>query len=42
MSQTLSYTSSRMSVPMPCPGHGLTLTHLCRCHVPDMVLHWLS
>ncbi|KAL1073429.1 hypothetical protein V6Z11_D11G220700 [Gossypium hirsutum] len=42
MSQTWSYTDSPLSVPMPCPRHGLTLAllSLCRCHVPDMVLHW--
>ncbi|KHG16437.1 hypothetical protein F383_10212 [Gossypium arboreum] len=56
MSQTWSYTSSSISVPMQCPRHGFTLRHLvlmpyprhgltqalaylCRCHVPDMVLH---
>ncbi|KHG18766.1 hypothetical protein F383_24589 [Gossypium arboreum] len=29
---------------MPCPRHSLTLTLVYRgqCHVPDMVLHWLS
>ncbi|KAH1122350.1 hypothetical protein J1N35_005510, partial [Gossypium stocksii] len=27
MSQTWSYTSSSISVSMPCPRHGLTLTH---------------
>ncbi|KAH1097656.1 hypothetical protein J1N35_014577 [Gossypium stocksii] len=28
MSQTWSCTSSPLSVSMPCPRHGLTLTHL--------------
>ncbi|KHG26759.1 hypothetical protein F383_04549 [Gossypium arboreum] len=27
MSQTWSYTSSHISVPMPCPRHGLTLAY---------------
>ncbi|KAH1056452.1 hypothetical protein J1N35_034517 [Gossypium stocksii] len=27
MSQTWSYTSSPLSMPMPCPRHGLILTH---------------
>ncbi|KAH1056680.1 hypothetical protein J1N35_034745 [Gossypium stocksii] len=28
MSQTWSYTGSLLSVLMPCPKHGLTLTHI--------------
>ncbi|KHG04220.1 hypothetical protein F383_23348 [Gossypium arboreum] len=28
MSQTWSYSSSHIPVLMPCPRHGLTLTHI--------------
>ncbi|KAH1107872.1 hypothetical protein J1N35_011640 [Gossypium stocksii] len=40
MSQTWSYTSAHIEL-MPCPRHDLTLAllYLCRCHVPNMVLH---
>ncbi|MFQ6636725.1 hypothetical protein Gotur_013177, partial [Gossypium turneri] len=33
-----------ISVPMPCPRHGLTvdLSSQYQCHVPDMVLHGTS
>ncbi|MFQ6626158.1 hypothetical protein Gotur_005459 [Gossypium turneri] len=33
-----------ISVPMPCPRHGLTgdLSSRCQRHVPDMVLHGTS
>ncbi|KHG15053.1 hypothetical protein F383_20361 [Gossypium arboreum] len=37
MSQTWSYTSSSILVPMPCPRHGLTLAYVSSpMHVPDM------
>ncbi|KHG18851.1 hypothetical protein F383_04043 [Gossypium arboreum] len=39
MSQTWSYTSSSISVPMPCPRHDLTLTHLVVDACPSHVLH---
>ncbi|KHG08116.1 hypothetical protein F383_34787 [Gossypium arboreum] len=42
MSQTWSYTSSHITVPMPCPRHGLTLTHLVADACPRHVLHWLT
>ncbi|KHF97809.1 S-crystallin 1 [Gossypium arboreum] len=42
MSQTWSYTSSHISVPMPCPIHGLTLTHLVADVCPKHVLHWFT
>ncbi|KAL1083654.1 hypothetical protein V6Z11_D09G212800 [Gossypium hirsutum] len=36
-------TWDHISMPMSCPRHGLTLALISsRCHVPDMVLHWLS
>ncbi|KHG09083.1 Thymidylate synthase [Gossypium arboreum] len=41
MSQTWSYTSFSISVPMPCSRHGLTLTHLVAEACPRHVLHWL-
>ncbi|KHG12508.1 Phosphopantetheine adenylyltransferase [Gossypium arboreum] len=42
MSQTWSYTSSHISVPMPCPRHGLTLTHLIADACPRHLLHCLT
>ncbi|KHG27714.1 Uba3-binding but2 [Gossypium arboreum] len=42
MSQTWPYTSSHISVPIPCPRHGLTLTHLIADACPRHVLHWLT
>ncbi|KHG05790.1 hypothetical protein F383_31673 [Gossypium arboreum] len=42
MSQILSYISSSISVPMPCPRHGLTLTHLVTDACLRHVLHWLT
>ncbi|MFQ6627145.1 hypothetical protein Gotur_004724 [Gossypium turneri] len=45
MFQTWSYMGPLMiSVPMPCPRHGLTgdLSSQCQRHVPDMVLHGTS
>ncbi|KHG09809.1 hypothetical protein F383_05434 [Gossypium arboreum] len=42
MSQTWSYTSSSISVPLPCSRHGLTLTHLVADVCPKHVLHWLT
>ncbi|KHG07787.1 hypothetical protein F383_34892 [Gossypium arboreum] len=41
MFQTWSYTRFRISVPMPCPKHGLTLTHLVADACLRHVLHWL-
>ncbi|KHG08252.1 PRAME family member 7 [Gossypium arboreum] len=42
MSQTWSYTRSSISVPMPCPRHDLTLTHLVADACLRHVLHWLT
>ncbi|KHG20303.1 Dimethylglycine dehydrogenase-2C mitochondrial [Gossypium arboreum] len=42
MSQTWSYTSSHISMPMPCPRHGLSLTHLVADACPRHVSHWLT
>ncbi|MFQ6667077.1 hypothetical protein Gotur_033218, partial [Gossypium turneri] len=44
MSQTWSYMGSLISVPTPCPRHGLTwdLSSRCQRYVPDMVLHGTS
>ncbi|KHG20904.1 hypothetical protein F383_27530 [Gossypium arboreum] len=37
----MSQTSSSISVLMPCPRHGLTLTPLVADACPRHVLHWL-
>ena len=44
MSQTWSYRGPLISVPTPCPRHGLTwdLSSRCPCHVLDMVLQGTS
>ncbi|KHG22663.1 Cell volume regulation A [Gossypium arboreum] len=42
MFQTWSYTGSHIFVSMPCPKHGLTLTHLIADACPRYVLHWLT
>ncbi|MFQ6624104.1 hypothetical protein Gotur_004069, partial [Gossypium turneri] len=44
ISQIWSYMGVLISVPMPCPRHGLTgdLSSRCQRHVPDMVLHGTS
>ncbi|KHG13626.1 hypothetical protein F383_16544 [Gossypium arboreum] len=42
MCQTWSYTSSRVSMSMPCPRHVFTLTCLVANACPRHVLHWLT
>ncbi|MFQ6667793.1 hypothetical protein Gotur_033690 [Gossypium turneri] len=44
ISQIWSYMGVLISVPMPCPKHGLTgdLSSRCQRHVLDMVLHGTS
>ncbi|KHG14469.1 DNA primase [Gossypium arboreum] len=42
MSQTWFYASSSISILMPCPRHGLTLTHLVANACPKHVLHWFT
>ncbi|KHG23507.1 Uba3-binding but2 [Gossypium arboreum] len=41
MSRTWSYTGSHVK-SIPCPKHGLTLTHLVADACPRHVLHWLT